>query len=138
MGNGRNTLQREIVLDEVSKMCGHATVGTIYEKIHKFHPSISKATVYRNLNVLQKEGKIMRIQVPDGADYFEALKKDHYHIKCVSCGQVFDASLPYMPQLFQMAKQTEKNFSLFNYTLLFEGICPDCLNHHNKEEKNYE
>lgn len=126
MNSTRNTLQREIVLQEICQIQGHATADMIYDKIHEVHPSVSKATVYRNLRALEKQGKVMRIEVPDGADYFESKKQEHYHIKCTCCGRIFDASLPYMPQLLELEQAADKEFSFSAYTLLFEGLCPYC------------
>lgn len=128
MKSSRHTLQREIVLQEISKIQGHATADMIYDKIHETHPSISRATVYRNLKTLEEQGTVMRIDVPDGADYFETRKREHYHIKCTCCGRIFDASLPYMPQLLELEQAADKNFKLFTCNLLFEGLCPDCQN----------
>lgn len=126
MNSPRHTLQREIVFQEILQIQGHATADMIYDRIHLSHPSISKATVYRNLKALESQGKIMRIDVPDGADYYEARKHDHYHIKCTCCGRIFDASLPYMPQLLELEQAADKDFKLFTCSLLFEGQCPDC------------
>lgn len=132
MNSTRQTLQREIVLQEIFQIQGHATADMIYEKIHKSHPSISRATVYRNLRALETQGKITRIEVPDGADYFESKKQEHYHIKCTCCGRIFDASLPYMPQLLKLEQEADKDFELLTCNLLFEGICPDCKKTKNK------
>ena len=43
--------QREIIL-ETFKYLNHPTVEQIYDKVHQDNPTISKSTVYRNLNVL--------------------------------------------------------------------------------------
>lgn len=126
MKTSRNTIQRDIILKEISDMHGHATADMIYESIHKSHPSISKATVYRNINVLEQENKIMRIEVADGADYFEKNTHAHDHIKCSCCGRIFDASLPYMPDLISMAQSADQHFEVSAYSLIFDGICPEC------------
>lgn len=128
MNSPRHTIQREIVLQEISQIHGHATADIIYDRIHISHPSISKATVYRNLRALEEQGKVMRINIPDGADYYEVQKHDHYHIKCICCGRIFDASLPYMPQLLELEQAADQDFKLFTCSLLFEGQCPDCQN----------
>lgn len=126
MNGSRQTLQREIILNEILQIQGHATADMIYEKIHESHLLISRATVYRNLNALEKQGKVIRIHVPDGADYFESKKREHYHIKCTCCRKIFDASLPYMPQLLKLEQEADKDFELFTCSLLFKGLCPDC------------
>ena len=48
----RNTIQRQIVLQAVNQMHNHPTADAIYAVIAAQHPTISKATVYRNLNQL--------------------------------------------------------------------------------------
>lgn len=126
MTKTRNTLQRDIVLQTVLAMKGHATADMIYERIHALHPSISRATVYRNLRTLEGEGKIVRIEVSDGADYFEARTQEHYHIRCACCGKLFDAALPFMPDLVRMEQAADQAFEICSCNLLFVGFCPDC------------
>ena len=48
----RNTIQRQIVLQAVNQLHNHPTADAIYAFIAAQHPTISKATVYRNLNQL--------------------------------------------------------------------------------------
>lgn len=52
----RNTIQRSLVLEAVNKLHCHATADEIYREIIKTHPHISRATVYRNLNLLSDRG----------------------------------------------------------------------------------
>ena len=54
----RNTIQRQIVLQAVNQMHNHPTADAIYAVIAAQHPTISKATVYRNLNQLAAQGEI--------------------------------------------------------------------------------
>ena len=60
----RNTIQRQIVLQAVNQMHNHPTADAIYAVIAAQHPTISKATVYRNLNQLAAQGEILRVPVP--------------------------------------------------------------------------
>lgn len=122
----RHTLQREIVHQAILSMPGHVTADMVYEKIHAAHPSISRATVYRNLRMLEAEGRIMRIDVPGGADCFEAHVREHYHIRCASCGKLFDAKLKYMPNLVELEQAADSEFEICACNLLFVGYCPDC------------
>ena len=52
----RNTIQRALVLEAVNRLQCHATADEIYAEIAKEHPHISRATVYRNLNLLAELG----------------------------------------------------------------------------------
>ena len=122
----RHTLQREIVYQAILSMPGHVTADMVYEEIHAAHPSISRATVYRNLRMLEAEGRIMRIDVPGSADCFEARTREHYHIRCASCGKLFDAKLKYMPNLVELEQAADSEFEICACNLMFVGYCPDC------------
>ena len=66
----RNTIQRKLVLDTVRNL-DHPNAEQVYGEIITKHPHISKATVYRNLNLLAAQNAgdqhiIPQFQVPDG------------------------------------------------------------------------
>lgn len=122
----RHTIQRDIVHQAILSMPGHVTADMVYEKIHAAHPSISRATVYRNLGMLEAEGRIMRIDVPGGADCFEVRVREHYHIRCARCGKLFDAKLRYMPNLVELEQAADSEFEICACNLMFVGYCPDC------------
>ena len=121
----RNTIQSALVLETVNKLPGHVTADEIYEAIAKEHPTISRATVYRNLNRLSQTGKIRRIEIPGGADRFEHWCHPHYHIKCELCGRIFDVDMEYIPHLEDKIRDTH-GFQLTGHDILFTGICPQC------------
>lgn len=121
----RNTIQCTLVLETVNKLPGHVTADEIYEAIAKEHPTISRATVYRNLNRLSQTGKIRRIEIPGGADRFERWCHPHYHIKCEECGRIFDVDMEYIPHLEDKIRDTH-GFQLTGHDILFTGICPQC------------
>ena len=122
----RHTIQRDIVHQAILSMPGHVTADMVYEKIHAAHPSIARATVYRNLGMLEAEGRIMRIDVPGGADCFEVRVQEHYHIRCARCGKLFDAKLRYMPNLVELEQAADSEFEICACNLMFVGYCPDC------------
>ncbi len=126
MSKTRHTLQREIVFQTVSQLPGHATAEKIYETIRAAHPAVARATVYRNLRSLEEAGRVMRIEVPGGADRFEVCARNHYHIKCNHCGRIFDASLPVLPRLIELEQQADAAFQITGCSLLFTGLCPEC------------
>lgn len=121
----RNTIQSALVLETVNKLPGHVTADEVYEAIAREHPTISRATVYRNLNRLSQTGKIRRIEIPGGADRFEHWCHPHYHIKCEVCGRIFDVDMEYIPHLEKKIRDTH-GFQLTGHDILFTGICPQC------------
>ena len=87
--------------------------------------SISKATVYRNLNQLAAQGEILRVPVPTGADHFDFNIKPHYHARCTKCGGVFDVFMPPVTDLIDRVEDSS-GVELHRYEILFEGICSAC------------
>ncbi len=121
----RNTQQRKLVLETVLSMRNHPDAEMIYEVISKSNPLISKATVYRNLKLLVKQGKILHIPIPDGADCFDFNVSPHYHLKCRKCSGVFDVDMPYQTDLCGKIKNN-MGFVIESHQIVFSGLCPDC------------
>ena len=121
----RQTIQRSLVLKAVNKLQCHATADEIYEEIVKEHPNVSRATVYRNLNLLSETGHIRKIEIPGGADCFDHLCHDHCHVKCEKCGRIFDVDMEYVTGLEKNIKN-DRGFSFTGYDIIFRGICPNC------------
>ena len=125
MTNKRNTIQRMVVLETVNILQNHATANEVYDKIAESHPTISRATVYRNLNLLAESGDIKKIEVPDGADCFDHRLFQHYHIKCSSCHKVFDVEMKYIENL-EASIENYNGFEFSCHDIMFKGICPKC------------
>lgn len=132
----RNTIQRSLVLEAVNQLKCHATADEIYQEVAREHPNISKGTVYRNLNLLSESGEIRKIEIPDGADRFDHQCHDHYHVKCLRCGRIFDVDMEYIADLEEKIQNTH-GFEFSGHDLMFRGICPECkkqaLSDHNQQ-----
>ncbi|MCI6553833.1 MAG: transcriptional repressor [Lachnospiraceae bacterium] len=121
----RNTIQCSLVLEAVRKLQCHATADEIYEAIVRDHPTISRGTVYRNLQRLTEMDQIRKREVPGGADRYDHLCHDHYHLKCTRCGRLFDVDMEYMTDLENSIKNT-RGFQFTGHDIIFRGICPEC------------
>lgn len=123
----RNTVQRQIVLQAVRSLHDHPTADSVYAVVAAEHPSISKATVYRNLNQLALQGEILRVPVPTGADRFDFNMQEHYHVRCTECGNVYDVFMPPITDLLDRVTDSS-DVELTHYDILFEGVCAACRN----------
>lgn len=121
----RKTIQRSLTLNAVRKLRNHPTAEEVYHEVTSEHPSISKGTVYRNLNQLADDGEIRKMEIPAGADHFDHCCSDHYHVRCLKCGKIFDVDMDYMPDLEKSVKDAH-GFRLSGYDLMFKGVCPSC------------
>ena len=65
----RNTVQQKIIAGQLAKLHGsHPTADEVYQSMKDEYPSISRATVYRNLNKMSDNGQALKVRVSSGAD----------------------------------------------------------------------
>lgn len=121
----RLTIQRQLVIDALKEINAHPTPEEVYECVHQKHPTVSRSTVYRNLNVLEQDGYVYRVKVPDGADHIDLTLNPHYHIVCQNCGHVEDVDLPYFNNITDQIEDAS-GFSITGHDLVFRGLCPLC------------
>jgi Fur family transcriptional regulator, peroxide stress response regulator len=123
--NLRETSQRKIILEELSKVNTHPTANEIYEIVRKRLPRISLGTVYRNLELLSKSGLIQKLEVAGTQKRFDGIAKNHYHIRCVKCGRLEDLDLPALRSINDAAISLS-NYEVMWHRLEFVGLCPAC------------
>lgn len=121
----RNTIQKDLVLEAVRSMRSHVTAEQVYDYIAVSHPSVGKGTIYRNLNVLAEEGEIKKIEIPNGSDVFDFTLTEHYHVRCVECGMVYDVDMDDVPNLINSIHDSH-GMEYYDYDILFRGLCADC------------
>lgn len=121
----RNTMQRGLVLNAVAGYHGHPTADEVYGILHQTHPALSRATVYRNLNILCDDGELFRLSIPNQADRFDYASEAHYHTKCTVCGKVEDLHSNILAQM-KSELEAETGYELDTYRMVFEGVCPAC------------
>lgn len=128
----RNTIQKYLVYNAVCKMKRHVTANEVYEFIKEDHPTIGKGTVYRNLDILVEEGTLRKIEVSKGPNRFDSTLKNHYHVICVECGEVFDVDMDEIPDLLEKIHDTHR-IDFLEYDISFKGICPKCKDKVNRD-----
>lgn len=123
----RSTIQRKLVLDTVSLLGSHPSSEEVYSFIVQAHPTISKATVYRNLKILAQKGLLLKVETTDGADCYDHNCHNHYHFQCMGCLKVFDVDIDYMDNIESRIKD-RKGFEFIGHDIIFKGFCPKCKN----------
>lgn len=121
----RDTLQRRLITDAVHSLRCHPTAEEVYRHVAATHPSVSKATIYRNLGQMAEEGSIRRVSHLDAADRYDFNLEPHYHFICERCGKVFDAGLPPIEDWADRV-HNPKGFVYKSCDITFSGFCPEC------------
>lgn len=122
----RNTIQKTLVLNAVNRLACHPTAEDVYALVASEHPTISRATVYRNLNSLSDDGAIRHVAIANAADRYDHNTNRHYHIKCEKCGEFSDAPCEYNLQLDKKIEE-QTGYTQIKHNLFVTGICSKCL-----------
>ncbi len=125
MKSRRNTKQKAVILEVLSKLNCHASAGMVYEEVKRDHPTISRATVFRVLSEAAADGKLLRLRFTGEDDRFDITLTPHYHVTCSRCGCVADVALRDMknPQDYM---EDNAGFDIQTHNLEFIGLCPKC------------
>ena len=83
------TFQRISILEVIDKR-GHMSVEDIYEEVIKVHPSISLATIYKNIILMMEKSVLVEVPITGKKPKYELIKSDHIHLVCTECGEVED------------------------------------------------
>ena len=121
----RFSKQRELVLRTVKAHLIHPTALEVYGMTREADPTISMGTVYRNLNLLAEQGKILRIKVPGGADRYDGIIEPHNHAVCTRCGMVMDYD--YSFDDLNKALLEKSGFKCEELNITVRGTCKNCL-----------
>jgi Fur family ferric uptake transcriptional regulator len=121
----RLTTQRQIILEELSKVKTHPTASELYDMVRKRLPRIGLGTVYRNLELMADSGMILKIEVGGTQKRFDATTDEHYHIRCSVCGKVDDIDVPVVKELVAQAADTT-SYLILGHHVEFTGVCSAC------------
>lgn len=121
------TPQRMAIVKILAKSEDHPSVEHIHVRLNKDFPTMSLATVYRNILLIKSLGEVLELGFPDGSNRYDGNKPyPHPHLICIRCKKIVD---PDLNSLDEMKKELalETNFKILNHRLDFFGICGQCM-----------
>ncbi len=127
----RNTRQREAVLTAIEHAGRALTPGEILALAQASVASLNLSTIYRHINALQDEARIVKVLLPGQAARFEAACADdrhrgaahhHHHFLCDVCDRVY--ALHACPG--SMQELAPAGFVVQAHQITLRGLCRDC------------
>ena len=117
------TSQRVRILECLDSTDGHVDAETLHTVLRKENPSLSKTTVYNNLELFRKKGLVSVLTISGTERWYEMERGMHHHLLCDECGRIYniDISCPY---LGGMLHGEHKIKEVHGY---FRGTCNFCL-----------
>ncbi|MFZ0240570.1 MAG: transcriptional repressor, partial [Desulfobacterales bacterium] len=124
--NHKLTPQRIAIVKVLAHSDGHPNVEKIYEALQDDFPTMSLATVYRNVILLKSLGEVLELGFPDGSNRYDGNRPyPHPHVICVKCKKVIDPDLSTLQDMAQEVAR-ETGFKILTHRLDFFGICQNC------------
>ena len=121
----RLTPQRELILDTLCAMGGHASVNQIYERIHPQTPALNRATIYRTLAFFHQLQMVSESQIGGTTVYEIVAEQPHHHLVCRGCGQITVLDDHHFTDLTTHLWQ-EHQFKAEIDHLTISGLCAYC------------
>ena len=121
------TPQRIAVLEEIIKNKGHRESEDVYMAIKTRKTHVSRATVYRTLDILVQNGFARKLNLGDGrARYEPKIDSPHHdHMICNNCGKIIEFV---NDEIEKMQEEITKQhqFKLQQHIHQLFGICKEC------------
>jgi Fe2+ or Zn2+ uptake regulation protein len=93
-GGRRVTLPRVLVHRHVRRHDEHVTAEQVHAELAPSLPSLSPATVYATLDLLDELGFIRRLSTRGAATVYDPRTDAHHHAICRRCGRIEDVYAP--------------------------------------------
>ena len=88
--NIRMTSQRQIIIQVIEESDDHPDADQLYLRSVELDNTISIATVYRTVKLLEEAGLIERLEFGDGRSRYEEAGEHHEHLVDIETGEVHE------------------------------------------------
>ena len=123
----RATHQRIVVYEALWKAGSHPNVADIHKYASKTDPTISLATVYKNLQLFSEIGLVREMGAHDGSTRYDPDVNFHINLVCNKCGRVEDFECVSFEEIAPNLSQ-RVGFEVQSHNFEVRGICSKCRN----------
>jgi len=121
------TKERKIIFEEVFSTPGHFEAEELLFSLRKKKKRVSRATVYRTLDLLIKSGLVSKIDLGEAHSHYEHILREKYHghLICLKCGKVIEFENKKIEDL-KKESTGGRDFQVMRHSLEFYGYCSKC------------
>lgn len=119
------THQRQVIYETLRAMQGHPSPEEVYERVKTMIPSVSLATIYKNIHLFIESGVFSEVSLHHGSLRVETNAELHHHLVCTSCKSITDidaAELGFKSK----ARKLRGGFLAQRYAVDVLGLCVNC------------
>jgi len=121
----RVTAPRLLVHRHVRRSRGHLTAEQVHGELARGMPSLSPATIYATLELLDELGVVRRLSTPGGTTVYDPRTQPHHHAICRRCGRIEDVEAPVDARAAEAAA-ARAGFRADHTELQLTGVCAAC------------
>ena len=119
------THQRQVIYEAVVATPGHQSPENVYDEVRRRTPSISLATVYKNLRLFVEHGLLREVSPHASTLLVEGNLEPHHHLVCTRCKSVQDIEGDFI-NLKRLSRQAPRGFDLSQPLVEVFGFCRRC------------
>ena len=119
------THQRQVLYETMQSMHGHPSPEEVCAVVKQRIPSISLATVYKNIHLFVESGVLRQLSMHHGTLRVEMNSHPHHHLVCSVCKRVMDC----MPEELGLPAHVERlpnGFAVERLSVDVIGLCAEC------------
>lgn len=108
----------------------HLSAEEVHELLKQKDFDFGLATVYRNVELLNRLGILNRVDFGDGRTRYELSTSDpqlhqHHHLICLKCKKIIEFDEDLLEYLESYISK-KSGFQILNHEVKFFGYCSDC------------
>ena len=121
------TRERAALVSEIFATHYHFDADELLFKMKERGIKISRATIYRSLELLVRSGMVRRVHLGEDHYHYESVGQNshHDHLVCTTCGDVIEFHDPQL-EARQLEICAKKKFTPTFHNLQILGICNAC------------
>jgi Fur family ferric uptake transcriptional regulator len=125
-GGYRLTRPRRALADLIAAHDGHFTAAELEEAARRRGIGVSRATMFRALDLLAELEVLERIDLPNGEHaYVPCVQAHHHHLVCSRCGRVSEVEdCGVAEAVAEIARRT--GYRIESHRLELFGLCRHC------------
>jgi Fur family ferric uptake transcriptional regulator len=122
----RLTDQRVIVAQALTAERQAVSAQELHQRLHRSHPRLGLATVYRALETQVEAGMATRLERPGHVSvYVACVPEHHHHLVCTNCQRVEDVDETILKPVLRGIRERHE-FQVDHERLDFYGLCARC------------
>jgi len=121
------TPERRAILREFYRIHEHIEADELLFHLRRAEVRVSRATIYRTLDLLVQAGLARRIRLGKDHSYYEHIlgREAHEHMVCLGCDRIIEWLDPELSQLV-FRNCDEQSFAPARHSLQVFGYCREC------------